>query len=132
VVVVEVRRRRHKHRWRSSLGPPELHRIGVCHARSSLRSPRALCDAACSPALGVLSPRGHGDTAACPHRAPPSLALWIGEPPPPTREPSPLLRIEEPPPPRIGEPWPPQPPSRGPLSRALGQLPPSLVNRDGA
>jgi hypothetical protein len=34
-------------------------------------------------------------------RAPLSLALWIGEPPPPTWEPPPLLWIEEPPPPRV-------------------------------
>jgi hypothetical protein len=30
----------------SSLGPPELRRIGGCHARSSLRTPRTFCDAA--------------------------------------------------------------------------------------
>jgi hypothetical protein len=30
----------------SSFGPPELRRIGGCHARSSLRAPRTFCDAA--------------------------------------------------------------------------------------
>jgi hypothetical protein len=40
------RHRRHKHRCRSSLGPPELRRIGGCHARSSLRALRAFRDAA--------------------------------------------------------------------------------------
>jgi hypothetical protein len=49
---------------------------------------------ACSPALEVPPPRGFEDAAACPPRAPLSLALWIGKPPP-------LLRIEEPPPPRV-------------------------------
>jgi hypothetical protein len=54
-------------------------------------------------------------------RAPPSLALWIGESPPPTWEPPPLLRIEEPPPPRVEvrELRPPQPPVGGPPPRAL-------------
>jgi hypothetical protein len=45
-VVVEGRRRRHKHRCMSSLGPPELRQIGGCHARSSLRTPRTFHDAA--------------------------------------------------------------------------------------
>jgi hypothetical protein len=49
---------------------------------------------ACSPALEVPPPRGFGDVVACPPRAPLSLALWIGKPPP-------LLWIEEPPPPRV-------------------------------
>jgi hypothetical protein len=40
------RRRWHKHKWRSSLGPPKLRRIGGCHARSSLHAPRAFHDAA--------------------------------------------------------------------------------------
>jgi hypothetical protein len=48
--------------------------------------PRASCGAvatctsggaACSPAFGVPPPRCPGDTAACPHRGPPSLALWM-------------------------------------------------------
>jgi hypothetical protein len=45
-VVTGGRRRRHKHRCRPSLGPPELHQIGGCHARSSLHAPRIFCDAA--------------------------------------------------------------------------------------
>jgi hypothetical protein len=45
-VVAGGRRRRHKHRCISSFGPPELRRIGGCHARSSLRAPRTFRDAA--------------------------------------------------------------------------------------
>jgi hypothetical protein len=45
-VVVGGRRRRHKHRCMSSLGLPELRRIGGCHARSSLRAPRTFRDTA--------------------------------------------------------------------------------------
>jgi hypothetical protein len=45
-VVAGGRRRRYKHRCMSSLGPPELRRIGGCHARSSLRAPHTFRDAA--------------------------------------------------------------------------------------
>ena len=51
-------------------------------------------------------------------RAPLSLALWIGEPPPPTWEPPPLLWIEEPPPPRV-EVMELRPPAGDPPSRTL-------------
>jgi hypothetical protein len=77
--------------------------------------------AACSSALEVSSPRDLGDATTCPHRALPSLALWIGEPPPPTWEPPSLLWIEEPLPPHVEveEPRPPQPLTGGPPPRAL-------------
>jgi hypothetical protein len=70
----------------SSFRPPELRRIGGCHARSSLRAPRTFRDAtrtsrlmccrryshiegaACSSALEVPPSRGPGDAAACPHK----------------------------------------------------------------
>jgi hypothetical protein len=39
-------RRLHKHKCRSSLGPPKLRRIWGCHARSLLRASRAFSDAA--------------------------------------------------------------------------------------
>jgi hypothetical protein len=119
----------------SSLGPPELRRIGGCHARSSLPAPRASRYAArtsclvrhrrylhvggggtaCSLALGVSPPRGPGTSPLAHIEALPSLALWIGEPLAATWEPLPLLWIEEPPPPRVRvtELWPPQPPAGG-------------------
>jgi hypothetical protein len=64
-------------------------------------------------------------------RAPLWLALWIGEPPPPTWKPPPLLRIEEPPPPRVEvmelQPpaWEPPPPHEGiAVARPLDREPP--------
>jgi hypothetical protein len=78
---------------------------GGCHTRLSLRAPRAFRDDARTSSLvrhhhyshvgGRLllarlgsatasrSPRGPRVVAACPHRGPPLLALWIGKPPPP-------------------------------------------------
>jgi hypothetical protein len=50
------RRRWHKHKCRSSLGPPKLHRIGGCHARSSLRASRAFRDATRSNIAPHASP----------------------------------------------------------------------------
>jgi hypothetical protein len=50
------RRQWHKHKCRSSLGPPKLRRIGGCHARSSLRAPRAFRDAARSNLASHASP----------------------------------------------------------------------------
>jgi hypothetical protein len=47
-----------------------------------------------------------------------SLALWIGEPPPPTWEPPPLLWIEEPLPPRV-EVMELRPPAGGPPPHTL-------------
>jgi hypothetical protein len=70
----------------SSFGPPELRRIGGCHAQSSLRAPRTFRNttrtsrlvcrhryshiegAACSSALEVPPPQGPGDAVACPHK----------------------------------------------------------------
>jgi hypothetical protein len=61
------------------IGPPELHRIGGCHARSSLRTPRTFRDAARTSRLvcrrryshiegcRLLAGRGSA-TAACPHK----------------------------------------------------------------
>jgi hypothetical protein len=88
-------------------------RIGGCHARSSLRASRAFRDVARSNiaphASSSLARRrvslarrpwkcrllgASGTPPLARTRAPLSLALWIGEPPP-------LLRIEEPPPPRV-------------------------------
>jgi hypothetical protein len=123
----------------SSFGPPELRRIGGCHARSSLRAPRIFRGRSnlaprVSPSLlayrgASLARRpwkcrrlGASETPSLARtRALPSLALWIGETPLPTCEPPPLLRIEEPPPPHVevGEPRPPQPLAGGPPSRAL-------------
>jgi hypothetical protein len=88
--------------------------IGGWHAQSSLRASRAFRDVARSNiaphASPSLLPRRRASLARRPWkcrllgasgtpplartRAPLSLALWIGEPPP-------LLRIEEPPPPRF-------------------------------
>jgi hypothetical protein len=87
-VVAGGHRRWHKHKYRSSLGPPNLRRIGkmsraIIAARNSRlpwrRSlePRASCvtvatrmsrGVVCSPALEVSLPRGLGDVAACPHK----------------------------------------------------------------
>jgi hypothetical protein len=50
------RRRRHKHKCRSSLGQPKLRRIRGCHTRSSLRAPRAFHDAARSNLAPHASP----------------------------------------------------------------------------
>jgi hypothetical protein len=115
----------------SSFGPPELRQIGGCHARSSLRAPRTFRDAARTSRLvcrrryshiegrRLLAGLGSAAASGAPGtpllartRALSSLALWIGEPPPPTWEPPPLFRIEESPPPHVevGEPRPPQPP----------------------
>jgi hypothetical protein len=69
------RHRWHKHKCRSSLGPPKLRRIGGCHTRSSLRAPRAFRDVArsnltphASPSLlahrGRHLPAGLGSAAA--------------------------------------------------------------------
>jgi hypothetical protein len=116
----------------------KLRRIGGCHARSLLRASRAFRDATRSKivphASSSLLARRRASLARRPWkcrllgtpgtpplartRAPLSLALWIGEPPPPTWEPPPLLRIEEPPPPRI-EVMELRPPARGPPSRTL-------------
>jgi hypothetical protein len=70
----------------SSLGPPELRRIGGCHARSSLRAPRTFRDAAQTSRLvcrrryshiegrrllagrGSAAASGPGNAAACPHK----------------------------------------------------------------
>jgi hypothetical protein len=111
--------RRHKHKCRSSLGLPKLRRIGGCHARSSLRASRVFRDAARSNLVSHASllARRRAPLARRPWkccllgalwtpllartRAPLSLALWIGESPPPTWQPPPLLRIEEPPPPCV-------------------------------
>jgi hypothetical protein len=99
----------------------KLRRIGGCHARSSLRASRVFRDAACSniaphASLSLLARRRtslarrpwkcrllgtSGTPPLARTRAPLSLALWIGEPPPPTWEPPPLLRIEEPTPSRV-------------------------------
>jgi hypothetical protein len=136
------RRRLHKHKCRSSLGAPKLRRIGGCHARSLLRAPRAFRDAArlnlaphASPSLlarreAPLACRpwkcrrlgAPGTPSLARTRVLLSLALWIGEPPPQTWEPPPLLWIEEPPPPRIEvrEPWPPALPDTPPLSCVSG------------
>jgi hypothetical protein len=62
-VVAGGRRRLHKHKCRSSLGPPKLRRIGGCHARSLLHAPRAFRDAARSnlaphASLSLLARRG--------------------------------------------------------------------------
>jgi hypothetical protein len=62
-------------------------------------------------------------------RAPLSLDLWIGEPPPPTWEPPPLLRIEEPPPPRV-EVMELRPPAGDPPPRTLWAI--AVVARDVA
>jgi hypothetical protein len=92
----------------------QLRRIGGCHTRSSLRAPRAFRDAARSNLVPHASPsllahRGAplarrpwkcrrlgapGTPPLARTRFPLSLALWIGEPPPPphveVREPWPL------------------------------------------
>jgi hypothetical protein len=137
-VVAGGRRRWHKHKCRLSLGPPKLRRIGGCHARSSLRASRIFRDAARSnlaphalPSLlarrraplarrpwkcRLLGPSGTPPLAR--KRAPLSLTLWIGEPPPPTWEPPPLLRIKEPPPPRV-EVMELRPPTGGPPMHTL-------------
>jgi hypothetical protein len=137
-----------------SLGPPELHRIGGCHARPSLRAPHAFGDDTRTSCLvrrcryshvegrhllahlGSVAasrlPRGPVVVVACPHRGPSSLALWIGEPPPPHHRSGNRLRYSE---------------SRNltaatattgrgsAAARALGQPPlshaPSLMNRGG-
>jgi hypothetical protein len=116
----------------------KLRRIGRCHTRSSLRASRAFRDAARSNIAPHVSPsllaRRRASLARRPWkcrllgtsrtpplartRAPLSLALWIGEPPPPTWEPPPLLRIEEPPLPRV-EVMELRPPAGGPPSRTL-------------
>jgi hypothetical protein len=130
-------RRWHEHKCRSSLEPPKLRWIGGCHARSSLRVSRAF-----RAARSNLAPPASPSLLACRRaplarwpwkcrllgasgtpplartRAPLSLALWIGEPPPPTWEPPPLLRIEEPPPPCI-EVMELRPPTGGPPPRTL-------------
>ena len=97
-----------------SVTPLEPHASCVAVATRTSRG------AACSPAMEVSPPRGPGTPSLARTRALPSLALWIGEPPP-TWEPPPLLRIEEPPPPHVEvkEPWPPQPLVGGPPLRAL-------------
>jgi hypothetical protein len=115
-----------------------MRRIGGCHTRSSLRASRAFRDAARSNIAPHASPsllaRRRASLARRPWkcrllgisgtsplaltRAPLSLALWIGEPPPPTWEPPSLLRIEEPPPPRV-EVMELRPPVGGPPSRML-------------
>jgi hypothetical protein len=137
-VVAGGRRGWHKHKCRSSLGPPKLRRIGGRHARSSLRSSRAFCDAArlnlVPHASSSLLARRQAPLARRPWkcrllgasgppplartRAPLSLALWIRESPPLTWELSPLLRIEEPPPPRV-EVMELRPPAGGPPPRTL-------------
>jgi hypothetical protein len=116
----------------------KLRRIGGCHARSSLRASQAFRDAACSNIASHASPsllarrraslarrpwkccllRISGTQPLARTRAPLSLALWIGEPPPPTWEPPPLLRIEKPPPPRV-EAMELRPPAGGPPPRTL-------------
>jgi hypothetical protein len=136
--VVEGRHRWHKHKCRSSLGPPKLRRIGGCHVRSSLRASRAFRDAARSNIAPHASPSllarwraslarrpwkcrllgASGTTPLAHTRAPLLLALWIEEPPPPTWEPPPLLRIEEPPPPHV-EVMELRPPAGGPPPRTL-------------
>jgi hypothetical protein len=121
-----------------TLGPPKLRRIGGCHARSSLRASRAFRDAARSNLAPHASPSllacrraplarrpwkcrllGASETPPLARtRAPLSLTLRIGEPLPPTWEPSPLFRIEEPPPPRV-EVMELRPPAGGLPSRTL-------------
>jgi hypothetical protein len=121
-----------------------MRRIRGCHARSSLRASRPSCDVARSNiaphASSSLLARRRASLARRPWkcrllgasgtpplartRAPLSLALWIGEPPP-------LLRIEEPPPPRVEvmelrpPAWEPPPPHKGTaVARPLDRGPP--------
>jgi hypothetical protein len=69
--------------------------------------------------LGSAASSGPRGRRRLPAQGPPlSLALWIGEPPPPTWEPPPLLWIEEPPPPRV-EVMELRPLAWGPLPRTL-------------
>jgi hypothetical protein len=121
----------------------KLRRIGGCHARSSLRASRAFRDVARSNIAPHVSPslaRRRASLARRPWkcrllgasrtpplartRAPLSLALWIGEPPP-------LLRIEKPPPPCVEvmelrpPAWEPPPPHKGTVvARPLDRGPP--------
>jgi hypothetical protein len=121
----------------------KLRRIRGCHARSSLCASRAFRDVARSNIAPHASPslaRRRASLACRPWkcrllgasrtpplartRAPLSLALWIGEPPP-------LLRIEEPPPPRVEvmelrpPVWEPPPPHKGTaVARPLDRGPP--------
>jgi hypothetical protein len=68
--------------------------------------------------LGSAAASGPGTSPLARTRVPLSLALWIGEPPPQTWAPPPLLRIEEPPPPRV-EVREPQSPAGSPPPRTL-------------
>ena len=128
-----------------------MRRIRGCHARSSLRASRPFRDVARSNIAPHASPsllaRRRASLARRPWkcrllgasgtpplartRAPLSLALWIGEPPPTTWESPPLLRIEEPPPPRVEvmelrpPAWEPPPPHKGTaVARPLDRGPP--------